>query len=194
MTTQALRQSTPEEYLAFERSSDDRHEYLGGEICAMGGVSPEHALIVTNVASELRLRTKGGPCRVYSTDLRLRVSPAGLFTYPDVVVICGPSQFADDQRDTVTNPTLLVEVLSDSTQGYDRGEKFEHYRSLESFREYLLVAQGRPHVERYLRREGDGWILEETNRLEDVVKLDSIGAELPLAEIYDRVDWLSAGD
>src|ERR1044072_9754283 len=125
---------TPEEYLEMERKADCKNEYFNGEIFAMGGASPRHVLIVTNVVSELRTQLKNRPCTVYSTDLRVRVSATGLYTYPDVIVVCGEPRFADDHRDTLLNPTLIVEVLSNSTKDYDRGDKFEQYRALESFR------------------------------------------------------------
>ncbi len=140
---------TPEEYLALERSSETKHEYFKGEIFAMGGASSRHVLIVTNLVIELGSQLKKGPCRVFSTDLRVRVDTSGLYTYPDVVVICDAPEFSDDQRDTLLNPVLIIEVLSDSTKDYDRGGKFEQYRTIKSFKEYLLVAQDRPHLEHY---------------------------------------------
>lgn len=143
---------TPEEYLVIERKAEYKSEYFNGEMFAMSGVSPSHVLIVSNIVAELRGQLKQKPCNVYSSDLRVRVSPTGLYTYPDVVVVCGQPQLADEQKDTLLNPTLIVEVLSDSTQDYDRGRKFEHYRSLSSFTEYLLIAQDRCHVEHFVRQ------------------------------------------
>ncbi|HYV06815.1 MAG TPA: Uma2 family endonuclease, partial [Blastocatellia bacterium] len=131
---------TPEEYLAYERASDTKHEYLNGEIFAMGGASSRHVLIVTNLVVELGSQVKGGPCLVYSTDLRVKVSPTGLYTYPDVIAVCNNPEFSDEQKDTLLNPVLIIEVLSDSTKDYDRGGKFEQYRTIISFAEYLLVA------------------------------------------------------
>jgi Uma2 family endonuclease len=125
---------------------------------------------------------------VYSTDLRVRVSPTGLYTYPDVVVVCGQPQFADDQRDTLLNPTLIVEVLSESTKDYDRGEKFEHYRTLASLSEYVLIAQDKCHVEHFIRQPDHRWLLSETNRLEDTIHLSSIGCDLALPEVYDKIE------
>ncbi|HXG67483.1 MAG TPA: Uma2 family endonuclease [Blastocatellia bacterium] len=192
MSSQPKTYFTPEEYLELERKAAHKSEYLNGEIFARGGASPRHVLIVTNVVSELRAQLKNRPCTVYSTDLRVRVSRTGLYTYPDVIVVCGNPQFADDHKDTLLNPTLIVEVLSKSTKDYDRGEKFEHYRTLESFREYVLVAQDRHHVEHHVRQSDNTWLLSETNRIEDTIELVSIGCRLALNEVYDKVDVLEA--
>lgn len=188
MPTQPKTFLTPEEYLAIERQAEYKSEYFNGEMFAMAGASESHVLIVTNVVAELRGQLRGRPCTVYSTDLRVRVSPTGLYTYPDVIVVCGQSQFADDQRDTLLNPTLIVEVLSASTQDYDRGGKFEHYRSIASFHEYVLIAQDRHHVEHFVRQQDNRWLLSETNRLEDVLHLSSIDCNLALPEVYDKVE------
>lgn len=178
---------TPEEYLEMERKADCKNEYFNGEIFAMGGASPRHVLIVTNVVSELRTQLKNRPCTVYSTDLRVRVSATGLYTYPDVIVVCGEPRFADDHRDTLLNPTLIVEVLSNSTKDYDRGDKFEQYRALESFKEYILIAQDKHHVEHFVRQSDNTWLLSETNQLEDAIELTSIGCNLKLMEAYDKI-------
>lgn len=180
---------TPEEYLALERSSETKHEYFNGEIFAMGGASSRHVLIVTNLVVELGTQLKSGPCLVYSTDLRVKVDPTGLYTYPDVVVICDAPQFDDEQKDTLLNPVLIIEVLSDSTKDYDRGGKFEQYRAIASFAEYLLVAQDRPHVEHNVRQADGSWVLHETNRLEDTIQLKSVSCSLPLSEIYNRIHF-----
>lgn len=181
---------TPEEYLERERRTEQKSEYLNGEIYAMGGASPRHVLIVTNVVAELRNQLKHRPCLVYSTDLRVWVSPEGLYTYPDVVVVCDKPQFSDQRGDTLTNPVLIVEVLSKSTSNYDRGEKFEQYRLLASLKEYVLIAQHKHHVEHFVRQADNTWLLSETNQLADTVALISIGCHLQLAEIYDKVDVL----
>jgi len=178
---------TPEEYLRLEREAEYRNEYFNGQIFAMAGASPEHVLIVSNVVTQLNLQLRDGPCTVYSTDLRVRVSYTGLYTYPDVVVICDELQFADDEKDTVLNPSLIVEVLSPSTKDYDRGEKFEHYRTLTSLMEYILIAQDKHHVEQFVRQPDNRWLLSETNQLDGIIELDSIGCELALTEIYNKV-------
>jgi Uma2 family endonuclease len=190
MSSPLKKRFTPEEYLAIERQAQPKSEYLNGEIFAMSGASPRHVLIVTNVVAQLAVQLKQHLCTVFSTDLRVKVSPTGLYTYPDVVVVCGQLQFDDDQKDTLLNPTLIVEVLSESTEDYDRGRKFEHYRALDSLMEYVLIAQDKFHVEHFLRQSGGHWLLSETNRLEDTMRLTSIGCDLVLAEVYDKVDLL----
>jgi Uma2 family endonuclease len=179
---------TEEEYLALERSSEAKHEYLDGEIFAMGGASQQHVLIVTNLVIELGSQLRNGPCRVYSVDLRVKVDPGGLYTYPDVVVLCEAPRFSDEQKDTLLNPSLIIEVLSESTKDYDRGGKFEQYRTIESFVEYLLIAQDRPHVEHHTRQHGDTWLLLETNNLQDTIQLKSVPCSLRLADIYAKTD------
>jgi len=178
---------TPEDYLALERSGDAKHEYYNGEIFAMGGASKWHVLIVTNLIGELHFQLKDGPCQVYSTDLRVRVAPAGLYTYPDVIVVCDEPRFSDEQEDTLVNPALIIEVLSESTKDYDRGGKFEQYRTLDSFVEYLLIAQDRPHVEHHTRQPDGGWILHETNKLDDTIQLKSVPCSVRLSAIYSKV-------
>ncbi|MCI0488660.1 MAG: Uma2 family endonuclease [Blastocatellia bacterium] len=187
MSTQPEPRYTEEEYLALERASETKSEYLDGVIYAMGGASARHVQIVGNIAGELRNQLRDRPCVVYSTDLRVRVSRKGLYAYPDVVVVCGEPVFIDDELDTLTNPLLIVEVLSDSTKNYDRGEKFERYRSNNSFQEYLLIAQDRVHVERFVRQDDGTWVLHETNSLDDTVELTSVGCRLPVSEIYLKV-------
>lgn len=188
MSSQPKTSITPEKYLAIERKAEYKSEYFNGEMFAMAGASERHALIVTNVVAELRGQLRHRPCTVYSTDLRVRVSPTGLYTYPDVIVVCGQAQFADDQKDTLLNPTLIVEVLSESTKDYDRGGKFEHYRTLASLSEYVLIAQDKYHVEHFVRQPDNRWLLSETNRLEDTIHLPSIDCALALTEVYDKVE------
>jgi Uma2 family endonuclease len=187
VTSEPKRRLTPEEYLAIERATPAKSEYLNGEVFLMGGASVAHVRIVTNLVVQLGTQLKGRPCGVYSTDLRLRVSPTGLYAYPDVIVACDPLVFADDQKDTLTNPVVLIEVLSESTKDYDRGGKFAHYRTLATLREYLLVDQASVHAEHFVRRNDNQWLLTETSRREDSIRLESIGATLDLAEVYDGV-------
>jgi Uma2 family endonuclease len=189
MASLAEQRLTPAEYLAIERAADFKSEFFAGEMFAMAGASPPHVLITGNVAAELHAQLKGRPCRVYSSDLRVRVSETGLYTYPDVVVVCGEQQFDDEKGESLLNPTLIVEVLSETTEAYDRGDKFGHYRRLPSLREYILVAQDRQWTERYTRQEeGSGWLLTEVSGPEGVVSLASIGCELALREVYDKVE------
>lgn len=178
---------TLEEYLEHELQSEERNEYFKGEVFPMAHASERHALIVTNVAATLWQQTKAKPCRVYSSGLRLRVTPTGLYTYPDVVVICGNVEVAD-QKDTVLNPVVIVEVLSPSTKDYDRGQKFQHYRRLPSLIDYLMVAQDEPRVEHWTRQSENLGLLADFAGLGQVIQLASIDCILPLAEIYDKIE------
>ena len=189
MSSQATTSLSPAEYLELERKAERKSEYLNGEMFLMAGASPRHGVIVTNLVAELRQQLKARPCIVYSSDVRMRVSPSGLYTYPDVMVVCGEPQFAGDQKDTVLNPNLIVEVLSDSTRDYDRGEKFQHYRTLSSLREYLTIAQDAPHIERWTRQPEDHWLLTEFSDLSQSVQLTSVDCVLSLTEVYDKVKW-----
>jgi Uma2 family endonuclease len=187
MSSQTKTQLTPEEYLAIERRAETKSEYFKGEMYAMVGASREHNLISSNIAGELRQQLKGRPCETYSNDMRVRVPSTGLYTYPDVVVVCGEPAFEDEHVDTLLNPTLVVEVLSDSTESYDRGRKFAHYRSVESVVEYLLVAQDEYRVEQFVRQADGRWLLSDVRTLEGSVELASVGCALQLREIYDRI-------
>lgn len=182
---------TPEEYLALERSCEAKHEYYKGEIFVMGGATKQHVSIVTNLVGELHSQLKESQCSVFSTDLRVQVSPTGLYTYPDVIVLCDEARFSDEQEDTLLNPALIIEVLSESTKDYDRGGKFELYRTIDSFVEYVLIAQDRPHVEHYTRQPDGSWILHETNNLEDTIQLKSVRCSLRLSDIYSKIDFPS---
>lgn len=155
---------------------------------AMSGASPRHALITGNIVAALAVRLRDRPCYVFPSDLRLNVGSTGLFTYPDVVVACGELRYRDERRDTLLNPLVLFEVLSESTEAYDRGRKFEHYRTLSSLAEYVLVAQEKPHVEQFVRQADGRWLLEEVSRVEGTLTLPSLGCALPLAEIYAKVN------
>lgn len=179
---------SPEEYLAFERGTDARHEYLDGHVYAMAGESIEHSRICVNVAGELRARLKGSPCEVLSPNMKVVTSPTGLFSYPDVVVLCGEPRFYDERRDILTNPTVVFEVLSPSTEAYDRGEKFLRYRTqIATLREYVLVSQHRPLVEHYVRQPDGSWSYSSASDLSEVIDMPSIGCRLPLSEVYDRI-------
>ena len=183
---------TPEEYLRIERDAPYKSEYYGGEMFSMAGGTARHSLIATNIAGFLRAALKGRRCTPYNSDLRIGIPVEGLYTYPDVSVFCDPLVFVPDTDDTATNPTVIVEVLSKTTEAYDRGRKFEHYRRLPSLREYVLVAQDTPTVERFTR-EGDGrWVLTAASGLDAAMPIGALEIELPLAEIYDHVDFVSA--
>jgi Uma2 family endonuclease len=178
---------TPEEYLELERQAPFRSEYLGGRIYAMAGASREHSLIIGNVLAEFHQQLKGRPCEVYTNEMRVKVEAEPFYTYPDVVVVCGERRFEDAEVDTLLNPTALVEVLSPSTESYDRTRKFEYYGRLASLREYVLIAQDRVLVEQYLR-QGEKWAVTELRDLDAALVMPSIGCEVPLREIYDRVE------
>jgi Uma2 family endonuclease len=187
VTTPSTSRLTPQEYLARERAAERKSEYLAGEVFEMSGASREHNLLVTNLVRELSLQLRGRECEVYPSDMRVKVAPSGLYTYPDVVVVCGEPNFEDEETDTLLNPTLIVEVLSKSTEGYDRGEKFEHYRRLDSLREYVLVAQDKCHVERYVRQPDQQWLFSEIVAPEGSLELVSLGCRLAMHELYEKV-------
>lgn len=180
---------TPEEYLEFERKSGIKHEYFGGEIFAMSGAKRNQNVIAWNIGGELRQKLKVKNCEAYPADMRVFVPETGLYTYPDLVVVCGEPKFQDDIFDTLLNPILLIEVLSDSTESYDRGKKFQHYRSIESLREYVLVSQDEARIEKYVK-QGDGfWVLSEAAGLEAEIKFNSIDSVIALNEVYDKVNF-----
>jgi len=185
---------TPEEYLALERQAETKSEYFAGESFAMAGASREHLLIVANLTRDLGVQLLDRPCELYPTDMRVKVDEMGLYTYPDLVVVCGEPQFEDAEVDTLLNPTLVIEVLSSTTEAYDRGKKFAQYRRLASLQEYLLVAQDQPWVERYLRQPDGQWLLSVTEGLTGVLPLPSIDGELRLAEVYRKVAFPAEGE
>jgi Uma2 family endonuclease len=187
MATERQKFYTPEEYLAMEREAAHKSEYYSGQIYAMAGGSPEHNLIGFNIAGLLHAKLRGSPCRGFTSDQRVRITETGLYTYPDVTVICGELQFDDAHRDTLINPTLLIEVLSPSTEAYDRGEKFAHYRRIESLQEYLLIAQDQPRIERFLRQSDGTWNYRAAEGMEGHLRLESVGVELLVSEVYEGV-------
>ena len=188
---QAVKRFTPGEYYRLERDALSRNEYYKGEIFAMAGGTATHSLICNNVSGEARARLKGGPCTVYESNLRLKVKATGLRTYPDVSIYCEPLE-ADDEdpySETYTNPTVLFEVLSKSTEAYDRGAKPENYRKIESLRAYALISQYAPHVELYERQPSGNWLFREFLGLDATVTISSPALDLPMAEIYARVHF-----
>jgi Uma2 family endonuclease len=179
---------TPEEYLARERMAEAKSEYRDGEAYAMAGASRAHNLITLNTAGELRAALRSRPCETYMNDMRVKVAKSRLYTYPDVVVICGEPRFEDSKGDVLLNPTVIVEVLSPSTANYDRGDKFFHYRRLPSLQEYVLIAQDSRRVEHYTR-QGDQWLLTEFSESDQVVIFPTIACQIPMTEIYARVEF-----
>ena len=188
MSSERKTHLSPEEYLALERKAEIRSEYLDGDMVAMSGGSREHNLIVTNIVRELSTQLRGRPCEVYPSNMRVKVSSTGLYTYPDVVVVCGEPQFEDAIIDTLLNPTVIVEVLSDSTESYDRGAKFGHYRKVASLIEYLLVSQHESRIEQYVRQPEGPWLRSQAAGAKGQIELPSINCTLALSEIYERVN------
>lgn len=178
---------TEAEYLDLERRAEFKSEFLDGEMFAMAGGTIAHSLIASNLIFALRTQLKGCPCRVYTSDLRVKVQASGLYTYPDVSLACGQDRLDDEHEDTLLNPVVIVEILSDSREAYDRGKKFELYRQLPSLREYLLVNQYKPLVEQYIRQESGAWILRDLAGLEGKLALPSVGITIAMADVYTDV-------
>ena len=187
MSQQIIPYITPDEYLRLERQSEHKSEYVNGEIFAMTGASRKHNLVAGNIFRELSQQLKDRQCEAYVGDMRVKVATTGLYTYPDVVVVCGEPKFEDAYVDTLLNPTLLVEVLSQSTERYDRIAKSSYYRTLDSLAEHLLMAQDEVRLEQYAKQANGQWLLFECSTLDKVVELPSIGCALALREVYDKV-------
>jgi Uma2 family endonuclease len=189
MATQPISRFTIEQYLTAERAAEFRSEYLNGEIVAMAGGTKNHALIAMAAGARLDEQLRGKPCAVAGSDLRLFCSAANTLTYADVVVFCEPAQFLDGDEDTLTDAVVIIEVLSRSTQNYDRSEKFRLYRSLPSFTEYLLLAQDAMRAEHYVRQPDGAWLFRELNGPDAEIVLNSIGCRLRFATLYERVKF-----
>lgn len=187
MSSQRKILMTPEEYLAAERKAETKSEYFGGEVFAMVGASKRHNLIAANIIRVLGNQLLERPCNVYPSDMRVKVSATGKYTYPDIVVACEPERFDDTENDTLLNPVVIVEVLSVSTEAYDRGKKFEQYQQIESLTEYILVAQEPYRIEQYVRQSGKEWRYSEYHDAEEVIKISVIGCELVLKDAYAKV-------
>jgi Uma2 family endonuclease len=193
MPAQPAVKLSPQEYLDIERQSEVKSEYWYGEMFAMAGASEAHNLIVINVGAELRSQLKEKPCRVYPSDMRVRIPRKSSYKYPDVIVVCGKPEFEDEHRDILLNPTLIVEILSSSTEAYDRGAKFREYRTIETLQEYLLISQDKPLIERYVRQEQTPfWTFSEVAGLDERLELSAITCELALAEVYENVEFESS--
>lgn len=180
---------TPQEYLALDRQAEAKSEFWDGEMFLMAGASRQHDLIVMNVGSELRNQLTERLCEVYPSDMRVRIPHTDRYVYPDVSVVCGEPQFEDDENDILLNPTVIVEVLSPTTEAYDRGKKFDSYLGIPSLQEYLMIAQDKPRVYHYVRQPDNRWLFFETSQLDAVIQLDSIGCGLSFVEIYRKVDF-----
>jgi Uma2 family endonuclease len=180
---------TEAEYLEFERQSEIRHEYVRGEIFAMAGASDEHNLIVASLIRHIGNLVFGTQCKYYPSDVRVKIEATGSYLYPDVLVLCGEKKFAAGTFDTLLNPSLIIEVLSPSTEAYDRGKKFEDYQKIASLQEYVLVSQDKARVERYKRDKSNKWSYEAFDGLEAKLELSSINASLSLADVYEQVNF-----
>ncbi|MEX1364876.1 MAG: Uma2 family endonuclease [Nannocystaceae bacterium] len=181
-----------EAYLAFEREAAVKHEYWHGEVFSMAGASRRHNLLVGNLVRILGNQLLDRPCEVYPSDMRVSNAAGDVYTYPDVTAVCGEPSISGDGHDTLLNPMVIIEVLSDATEGYDRGKKFEHYRGIESVEHYVLVAQDQPLVELYTRRADGTWSLSD-HRWDDVLELTALGCSLSVAEIYRKVSGVDVG-
>ncbi|OKH39990.1 hypothetical protein NIES2119_03300 [[Phormidium ambiguum] IAM M-71] len=180
---------TDEEYLDFEINSEQRHEYINGEIVLMAGGMPNHNTIAGNLSATLNFALKRQPYRVFVTDQRLWIPEKRIYTYPDVMVVQGELQLQEGRKDTITNPLFIAEVLSDSTRNYDKDEKFAAYRTIPSFQEYLLIDQYKMHVEQYFRTDRKTWIFSEYDDLNETISLNYLSLEITLADIYDKVEF-----
>ncbi|HMD71178.1 MAG TPA: Uma2 family endonuclease [Bryobacteraceae bacterium] len=183
---------TPEQYLEIERAAEFKSEYFQGEMFAMAGAKWAHNLLVGNLIASLHEQLRSRPCAVLPSDMRVRVSRSDLYTYPDVVVVCGEPKFLDDRRDTLLNPTVLIEVLSPSTEAYDRGRKFEQYRTIESLSEYLLVSSDRVQAELFTRQADGRWLLTAAGGMEGALEFQSVGCRIGLRDVYEKVDLTAA--
>ncbi|HEX8353350.1 MAG TPA: Uma2 family endonuclease [Pyrinomonadaceae bacterium] len=189
MTTQTVTYVTPEEYLAAERLSETRGEYLDGGVYPMTGGSINHIRIVSNLTTELNIQLRDRDCDVLPTEMKVRLQESRKFFYPDICVVCSAPQFHDDRRDIITNPEVVVEILSPSTEAFDRGAKFQAYQTIESLKEYLLVAQDKPFIEQFVRGEGGRWTYAAAAGLEGSLTLPSVECTLNLAAVYKRVEF-----
>jgi Uma2 family endonuclease len=189
MAVAALKYITEEEYLELEDAAEFKHEYYNGQIYDVAGGQAEHALITANLVRELGNRAGEGSCSVFSSDLRIRVQSTGLYTYPDISVVCGELQLTDHNPPAAENPTLLVEVISQSTQAYDRGEKWRHYQSIDSLKEYILIWQDRPRVEQFFRDSGEVWNYVLLEGLEVFITVQTVDGRIALRDIYRNVKF-----
>jgi Uma2 family endonuclease len=189
VATQPKGRITPQEYLALERKAEIKSEYLDGEMFAMSGATREHTKIAANITVELGNQLMDRPCEVYPLDMRTKVSPTGLYTYPGIVVVCSEPQFEDAHSDTLINPDLIIEILSDSTESYDRGKKFAHYRTIDSLREYVLVSQTECRIERFSRQDDGNWLYSESTDPNGSMELTSVACRLSLSRVYHKVNF-----
>ena len=190
MSTQPRRRYTLEEYFALELATNEKYEYFAGEVFAMSGASPAHERVITNLIVALGAQLRGRSCSMFPSNLRVKVPGQPPYRYPDLTALCGTPRYEKiGGVEALTNPTLIIEVLSPSTEAYDRGDKFTHYKSIESFTEYLLIAQHRPHATHYVRGEGGRWTYEEVNDLDSSLRIAALACQLTLHDIYLDVEF-----
>jgi Uma2 family endonuclease len=189
MSSVPQRRDSEADYLVVERGLETKHEFYQGEMFAMSGASRDHNQISFNLALCLGSQLRDRPCTGYIADMRVKVAATGLYTYPDALITCEPPKFEDDQLDTLLNPQVILEILSDSTEKYDRGKKFEHYRQIPSLREYVLISQDHAHVERFLLDENGHWVLSEVAGSEGTLTLVAVECQVPLADLYAKVTF-----
>ncbi len=185
---------TPEEYLAIERGAETRSEYLNGEMFAMAGASVRHILITANLTREIGNRLEDSPCLVLPTEMRVKVNSTGLYTYPDLAIVCDKLQLEEGSVDILLNPGIIFEVLSESTEKYDRGVKFDHYREVGSLREYVLVSQEKALLERYSRQADGTWALRVFKEMSEEFAFDSLELAIPISKIYSKVEFGPSSD
>ena len=188
MATEPLQSLSPQDFLAFEREAETKHEYAGGEVLAMTGASERHNLIVANLIAGLHSQMVDRPCRVYPSDMRVAVSASGPFYYPDIVALCAAPRFLDEEDDTLLNPSVLVEVLSPSTEAFVRGPKFSDYRTIESVQEIVIVAQDAMRVEHFARQDDGHWLLTDHASPESVLEIPAVRCRLELARVYAKTE------
>ena len=187
MLAQEKNRITPEEYLASERESEIKNEYVDGEIFAMAGASRDHNKISTNIVRVIGNQLLEKPCSIFSSDMKVRAIET--CTYPDILIVCGNEKYDDENNDILLNPTVIIEILSDSTEAYDRGDKFSHYQLISTFSEYILVSQYLCKVEKFSRQKDETWIYSKYDKPEDIITIESPNCELPLSEIYRKVNF-----
>jgi Uma2 family endonuclease len=180
---------SPEEYLMLEREADFKSEYLDGQIYAMSGGSPRHSAIAFNIGGVFAAQLSGKPCQGFNSDAKVRTSPTGYYGYPDLSIVCGEPEYHDEKEDVLTNPIVIVEVLSPTTEAFDRGKKFARYRHLDSLTDYLLVSQEEPRIEQYTKQSRNHWLLTVAEGLEAVLQIDSLGCTLRLSQVYERITF-----
>ncbi len=193
MQVQEQHQISPEEYLTGERESDMRHEYFAGEVFSMAGASREHNQISKNIVRLLGNQLLEKPCSVFASDMKVKVKKKKKYSYPDIVVVCEKEEYEDEHNDVLLNPVVLIEILSDSTEAYDRGDKFSRYQDIPSFTEYILVSQYTFKMERFTRQPNNSWVYTIYQGEEDILSVETIDCELPLAEVYKKVRFAEQG-